>query len=196
MACPKCRARHFYKYLGTTLSGKATTRVLEVETTQTMENREFEIFVRQCRSKLLTTAREYIPDIAEAEDVVQDALLKLYAMRHRLDEQRSPEALAATIVRHLAIDALRHKQRHPEVALNTNIIDSTEEYDERIRAVLKLMDGLPSKQQIILRMKHIEGLECEQIAQIVGVSIDAVYQNLCRARRAILKEFKQRNYEQ
>lgn len=82
-----------------------------------MENREFEIFARQCRSKLLTTARGYIPDIAEAEDVVQDALLKLYAMRHRLDEQRSPEALAITIVRHLAIDSLRRKQRYPEVPL-------------------------------------------------------------------------------
>ena len=161
-----------------------------------MENREFEIFARQCRSKLLTTARGYIPDIAEAEDVVQDALLKLYAMRHRLEEQRSPEALAITIVRHLAIDSLRRKQRYPEVALDASIVDSPEECDERIRAVLKLMDGLPSKQQIILRMKHIEGLECEQIAQIVGVSIDAVYQNLCRARRAILKEFKQRNYEE
>jgi RNA polymerase sigma-70 factor (ECF subfamily) len=82
------------------------------------------------------------------------------------------------------------------VALDASVVDSPDECDERIRAVLKLMDGLPSKQQIILRMKHIEGLECEQIAQIVGVSIDAVYQNLCRARRAILKEFKQRNYEE
>jgi RNA polymerase sigma-70 factor (ECF subfamily) len=43
---------------------------------------------------------------------------------------------------------------------------------------------------MVLRMKHIEGMEVEEIAAAVQMSIDAVYQNLSRARRSILEQFK------
>ena len=55
-----------------------------------------------------------------------------------------------------------------------------------------MIDGLPDKQQMVLRMKHIEGMEVEEIASVIQMSTDAVYQNLSRARRAILEQFKGR----
>ena len=156
-----------------------------------MQHNEFEIFVQRSREGMIATARRYGVTLAEAEDIVQDALLRLYAMRHRLDEYRSVESLANVVVRNMTIDLLRKRNRYVEVALNADILsDDDSGGDERIKPLLRAMENLPSKQQLVLRMKHIEGLEVEEIASLLQMNIEAVYQNLSRARRAILKQFK------
>lgn len=156
-----------------------------------MENREFEIFVRRCRSAMLHTARYYLSDSDEAEDVVQDALVKLFAIRHRLEEGCSIEAFAKAIVRNMAIDILRQRVRHPIIPMRADISDDGRiEADEGYIELLRVIETLPSKQQLILRMKHIDEMEVEDIAATLQMNIDAVYQNLSRARRAVLNKFK------
>ncbi len=156
-----------------------------------MQNSEFEIFARRSRDGMIATARRFGIPIAEAEDIVQDALVKLYAMRHRLNEYRRVESLANVVVRNMTIDLLRKRNRYVEVALNADL-QSEEDIgsDERIKPLLRAIEELPSKQQLVLRMKHVEELEVEEIASLLQMSVDAVYQNLSRARRAILKQFK------
>lgn len=75
----------------------------------------------------------------------------------------------------------------PDDEADTNGID--------IRAVLDVVDSLPSKQQMVFRLKHIEAMEVEEIATVAMMSVDAVYQNLSRARRNILEQFKTRQRE-
>lgn len=161
-----------------------------------MTKNEFEILVRECRHELVATAQQVLAEHSVAEDVVQEALLKLWTMRERLDEYRNPKSLAYVIVRHLSLNILRERKRHPAVDLdsqrgltNENLQDVDERYDE----VLRAMDSLPSKQQIVLRLKHIERMEVDEIANIAQMSVDAVYQNLSRARRAIVEQFKNRD---
>ena len=86
-----------------------------------MTNREFEIFVERSRTKLLAIAHQYLSVTADAEDVVQEALLKLYAMRQRLDTYHSVDALAVVVVKRLALNVLRHEQRHHETTLDERI---------------------------------------------------------------------------
>ena len=158
-----------------------------------MTNQEFEIFVERSRTKLIAIAHQYLGAVADAEDVVQEALLKLYAMRDRLDDYRSIDALAVVVVKRLSLNVLRHDKRHPATTLDERITVYDEPpSDERYAELLQAIDTLPSKQQMILRMKHIEGLEVEEIADLVKMSHDAIYQNLSRARRAILEQFKNR----
>ena len=156
-----------------------------------MTEREFEIFAHEHRLTMVHTARRYLSDWEAVEDATQEALLKLYAMRHSLDGYRSVDALARVVVKHIALNALRSQQRHPTLSLSDSLHDEENGGDnEQISRLLRIIDTLPSKQQMILRMKHIEGLECEEIASIADMSLDAVYQNLSRARRAILQRFK------
>lgn len=158
-----------------------------------MTTQEFEIFAARSRPRLLITARNILSNVDEAEDVVQDALIKLYSMRDRLSEYRNIEALATVVVKHLALNVLRSHHRHRTTELNERVLHSEElPADNRIDELLKAIDSLPSKQQMILRMKHIDGMEVEEIASAVQMSHDAIYQNLSRARRAILEQFKQR----
>lgn len=160
-----------------------------------MTNAEFEIFVVRCRDKILATASRYLAKDS-AEDVVQEALLKLFAMRDRLTGSSSVEALAMVVVKHLALNALRYAGRHPMVELKPYMsLDEEDTNEIDIRAVLDVVDSLPSKQQLVFRLKHIEAMEVEAIATVAMMSVDAVYQNLSRARRNILEQFKMRQRE-
>ncbi len=161
-----------------------------------MSCEEFEKIAAGVRADLMQIAVRYLHDRDAAEDVVQDTLCKLFAMRSRLDAYRSVEALARTVVKHLSLNYLR--DHHQTVAIGkSQIAAEEEEYDdgdlsaERLRQTLKMIDSLPTKQSIIMRMKHVEGMEVEEIACATGCSVDAVYANLSRGRRAIVERFKQ-----
>lgn len=71
-------------------------------------------------------------------------------------------------------------------------VDEGAEVTELLATVLEIMDALPSKQQMVLRLKHIDCMEVEEIASVAQMSVDAVYQNLSRARRNILQKFQNR----
>lgn len=64
------------------------------------------------RPALLRMAIRYLENSDEAEDAVQDALLKLWFLRDRLDQYRSVDALAIVITKHLCIQpSARHSDR-------------------------------------------------------------------------------------
>lgn len=156
-----------------------------------MTHQEFEIFALRCRGKLLDTARHYLTTGDEAEDVVQEAMLKLFVMRQRLGEFSHPEAFATVVVKHLALNIVRSSSLRRMVNIDNLPLMSEELIEDgELGELLRAIDTLPSKQQIVLRLKHIEGMEVNEIAETIQMSEDAVYQNLSRARRAILNKFK------
>lgn len=154
---------------------------------------EFEIFVSRCRASMLATARSLLHSQEEAEDVVQEVLLKLFIIRDRIDVHSNPEALAQVAVKHAALNVLRSSRRHTMVEYNPDkALDVSDDMHqaEMLSSILELIDTLPSKQQMVLRLKHIDCMEVEEIAAVAHMSVDAVYQNLSRARRSILQRFK------
>ena len=92
-----------------------------------MTEREFEIFAHEHRLTMVHTARRYLSDWEAAEDATQEALLKLYAMRHTLDDYRSVDALAKVVVRHIALNTLRSQQRYPTLSLSDNLHNEEED---------------------------------------------------------------------
>ena len=65
------------------------------------------------RPALLRLAMRYTEDTDEAEDVIQEVLLKLWFLRTRLDRYRSIDSLAAVITKHLCIN--RKRDNHLEL---------------------------------------------------------------------------------
>lgn len=156
-----------------------------------MTTREFEIFVGDNRKRLLSIARQYVVSQDEAEDVVQDALLKLLAIHQRLDTREGAARLSTVVVKRLSLNLLRSRGRHKIESIDSRQIVAEEATaKEDMSELLRAIEALPSKQQTILRLKHLEGMEVEDIASMVQMSRDAIYQNLSRARRAILERFK------
>lgn len=160
-----------------------------------MERQQFEIEAKRMRPALLRLASRYMEDADEAEDVIQDVLLKLWFLREKLDRYRSVDALAMVITKHLCINQLR-KSKAEFVDLEQSIgMDSGEAADksllesEEMEEVLQAITTLPDLQQAVLRMKHIEGFEVEEIARLTGSTPIAVRTNLSRARKRIREQF-------
>ena len=151
------------------------------------------------RPALLRLAMRYTEDTDEAEDVIQDVLLKLWFLRDRLDRYRSIDALATVITKHLCLNWKR--DRHPDfVALEegmTIFVEDNPEQElvreERMEELLALIGKLPDLQQAILRMKHVEGFEVEEIARLTGSNPVAVRTNLSRARKKVREQFLMKN---
>lgn len=159
-----------------------------------MEQREFEIEVGRIRPRLHHEAMRYVSDEADAEDIAQEVVLKLWVMHDRLDEYRSIEALAVVMARRLSLNHLRTAtvpigELSPAEAATTLTPETDfigREDEERAQ---RLIDSLPDAQQTVLRMKHKEGMEVGDIARLTGSTPEAVRQNLSRARRNILRHF-------
>ena len=166
-----------------------------------MEQHKFEIEAKRMRPSILRLAMHYTEDEDEAEDVVQEVLLKLWFLRERLESYRSIDALAMVITRHLCLNRKRerHLEKVPLEEGRTIIGEDSPEWmiiqEERMDEILKLIAGLPDLQQAVLRMKHVEGFEVEEIARLTGSNPIAVRTNLSRARKKVREEFLKRNKE-
>ena len=156
-----------------------------------MELKQFKIDVLPLRDKLLNYARKLTEDPSDAEDAVQEIMLKLWNMRQKLDEYQSIEALAMTMTHHLCMDIWRAK-RPDSLSLEQVQAPSQsatperllEEKDE-IRLRREIIDSLPTLQRTIIQMKDVQEYETEEIAEITGCSAEAIRSNLSRARKKV-----------
>ena len=152
-----------------------------------MTQEEFKEEAQRLRPRLMLTARRYLSD-DDAEDTVQDALLRLWQM---VGELRQPlDALALRLTRNLCIDKVR--RRKPTAMLtDSGGTDETGD-DERIERMMAVVSTLPDLQQTVLRLRHLEGMEMNEIADLTGSSEVAIRKALSRARQAVrLKYMKQ-----
>ena len=149
-----------------------------------MTTEEFKREVQAIRLRLISQAQKYLGNSDDAEDVVQDALLRLWQMREQL---RSPlDRMAMVVTRNLAIELLRH--RKSEDLLEYVETDEPRE-DFRTERILAILSTLPPMQQTILRLRHMEGWEMADLAELIGSNEVAVRKSLSRARKAIRDKY-------
>ena len=153
-----------------------------------MTQEEYKEEARRLRPRLLQTARRYLNE-DDAEDTVQDVLLRLWQM---VDTLRMPiDALAQVLVRNFCID--RQRRQRPSLALTAGCEQAEDtDTDERIERVLAMIDALPTLQQTILRLRHIEGMEMREIAELTGSSEVAIRKALSRARQTLKQQYEKR----
>lgn len=153
-----------------------------------MTQEEYKEEARRLRPRLLQTARRHLND-DDAEDTVQDVLLRLWQM---VDTLHMPiDGLATVLVRNFCVDRLRRQRPSQELTNEYEQADETET-DERIERVLTLIDALPTLQQTILRLRHIEGMEMREIAELTGSNEVAIRKTLSRARQALKQQYEKR----
>ena len=150
------------------------------------------------RPQLLMAAQRYV-DGDDADDVVQDALLRLWQM---LDELHLPiNALATVLVRNQCISLLR-KQRHTVILPAANVPDDLPvsaagaAENENIDLLMDIIESLPSMQQTILRLRHMEGMEMSDIAELTSSNEVAVRKALSRARQAVRIQFLKQDHQE
>ena len=158
------------------------------------------------RKLMLVTAEYYLPSRQDADDVVSESLIALY---QKMDTIRSMDetALRYYIIRAVRNTAFNHIRKAKLTNLHfLHVSDSVKENlpDESNVEVLVLcrddldmvrnvLRELPDKEREVICLKFEDGLENEEIAQIMNISTNSVYRYINRAR-AHLKERAERSY--
>ncbi len=135
----------------------------------------------------------------EAEDIVQDTLIKVWNKRDDWDNIESIEAFSLTVCRNLALDHVKHKGNLNE-SLDSVRIDALDKsytpYEkmlqkDRMQLVRRLVDTLPEKQRSCMQLRDFEGKPYKDIAAIMGITEEQVKVNIYRARQTIKQKYQQ-----
>lgn len=146
------------------------------------------------RSRFLRQALRMLPSEEDAEDVLQDAFLKLWPLANRIKSEEEATALTSTTVRNLSIDRYRSNQRmkpaeHLELA--ESLVEDDAGTDERMQLVEDIMERvLTPVQRSIFRMREFEQLSYEEVAKKMNMQQPAVRMQLSRARKAIREAYR------
>ena len=154
--------------------------------------------------KLYRSAFHLLGNAQDAEDMVQEAYLKLWQRRNELPPDiANLEAYCVTLVKHLCYDKRRISQldedeRTPEeltLTEKSNVAHEVELKDEA-NQVMKLIDQLPDQQKQIMQMRDVEDRTYEEIEKVTGLTSINIRVLLSRARKKIREQFLEiMNYE-
>ena len=147
-----------------------------------MTTEAFQQQAGELRKQLVSIAHKYMGNTDEAEDIAQDAMVKLWLMREQLTLPIA--GMASIVTRNLCIDALRKKHQTIDIAQLPDEADFSDD-GEQIEQLMKVIDSLPSTQRTILSMRHLQGMEMREIALVLGSTEVAVRKTLSRARKVV-----------
>ena len=164
-----------------------------------MEELRFRNDILPLKNKLYRLALRITLDSAEAEDIVQETMIKVWNQRNQLDTVLSVEAYCMTICRNMALDRKERKEsQNQELTLEmqeNSLLDSSTPHeslvqDERLQIVHQLLNKLPMNYREVMQLRDIEGKTYKEIAQILNLTEEQVKVNLFRARQRIREQFK------
>jgi len=146
------------------------------------------------RPRLLRLAYGHLGSMAEAEDVLQDAWLRL--QRVDVDEVRDLQAWLTTTVSRLSLDALRSARVRREAYvgpwLPEPIVQAAPDPEERTMqaedvslALLVVLESLSANERIAFVLHDVFGYAFDEVASALGTSPAAARQHASRARKAV-----------
>lgn len=145
------------------------------------------------RDKLHHIALNYLESDEDAKDALQDTWLKL---RNRGDVETTSEARnkLVTVLRHVCIDRLRKAKPIPIDTISVqelNVYSMEEEDLKRLETLLQ--KGLTPQQREIFNLVTHEGMEYEQIAEKLSMTVEAARMNMSRIRKKMRETYNKLN---
>ncbi|MCF6476532.1 RNA polymerase sigma-70 factor [Nonomuraea sp. MG754425] len=145
------------------------------------------------RPRAFAIAYQMLGSVSEAEDVVQEAFLRLYQTQQGGEIIASPRAYVATLVTRLAIDQLRsaraRRERYvgewlPEpLATGPSPVEHAETADSLSLAVLVLLENLSPRQRAAFLLREVFAYPYPEVAEIIGSDVDTTRHLVARARK-------------
>lgn len=161
---------------------------------------QFKKDILPVKDKLYRFAHSILRNAMEAEDVVQEVLIKLWQRRDRWGEIENMEALTMKMTKNLALDKMRSKHNRtdalPEYADwrdDAAQPDEMTESNDTISRIRHIMQELPEKHRMVMQLRDIEGLSYEEICTTLDMPMSQVKINLFRARKHIREQLIKTN---
>jgi RNA polymerase sigma factor (sigma-70 family) len=157
-----------------------------------MNWKTFHMNVEAIRNKLFRFAVSMLRDEAEAEDVVQEVVIKLWKQRDQLDRIHNMEAWTMRLTRNLSIDKIRSKHRRYESLDKVVDLQGSQpspakqlELTDTMEQLKKWITQLPDNQRLVFQLRDIEGMTYKEIGDTLDMPLSQVKINLFRARQQV-----------
>lgn len=160
------------------------------------------LLMHRLTPRIYRQAYRMLRDQAEAEDVTQEAMLKLWKIA---PEWRQGEAQVTTwlyrIVANLSTDRLRKRRSSDSLDQVAEPEDGADSVDEKMQkktrsdALSDALDTLPERQKRAVVLRHLEELSNPEIAKIMDVGVGAVENLIARGKRALASVLAKRKDE-
>ncbi|WP_339738271.1 RNA polymerase sigma factor [uncultured Sunxiuqinia sp.] len=158
-----------------------------------MKKNEFEQLIHQLKDQLYRFAFSILNSKEEAQDAVQEIVLRLWLQRKKLNREENIASFCMTMLRNYCFDQLR-KQKQFQVFQQTHqherVETSTMEQLDLVEQIRQQLKRLPEQQQLALQLKDFQGLEYTEIAQIMQLPVNAIRVHVSRGRRRLYHIFK------
>jgi RNA polymerase sigma-70 factor (ECF subfamily) len=151
-----------------------------------MDEAEFDDFYTGSFARVTAQLHAMIGDRDEAQDCVQEAFVRAWSHRRRLDHAEHPEAWVRTVAYRLAVSRWRRTvrgRRAPDRALSGAGV--TAPPGESHIAVVEALRRLPEAQRRVLVLHHLADLSVRDVAREVGAPEGTVKARLSRGRTAL-----------
>ena len=165
-----------------------------------MKKIDFRTDVLPLKNELYRLALRITLNHAEAQDVVQETMIRVWNRREQWDTIENIEAFCLTICRNLALDRSKLAERQnasldegidaADHSYNANPEEQTVQRD-RVELVRRLISQLPEKQRSCMQLRDIEGKSYKEIAEVMGITEQQVKVNIFRARQTIKQKYSE-----
>jgi RNA polymerase sigma-70 factor (ECF subfamily) len=151
----------------------------------------FEMIIRTQSRALFAIAYGILQNRSDAEDVVQDALVKAWKSRWRVRDAQKFPAWLGTIVRHRARDLARKRKPEPLPAKLSEQPEDVATTDESLGTSLQAaLAELPELHRAALTLRYFEELDYAAIERLLGLSNGALRGILGRALQTLRKRLR------
>ena len=162
-----------------------------------MKHISFKNDILPLKNQLFRLALRITTNRAEAEDIVQETLIKVWNKREQWDEIASMEAFCFTICRNKALDSIKKHSAHDVPLEEQTQVPSPQHYNpyddiihkNRLDLVKQIVNELPEKQRSCMQLRDFEGKTYKDIALLLELTEEQVKINIYRARQAVKQRF-------
>lgn len=160
----------------------------------------FDALVRRTHRLAFQLALRMVGNESEAEDVLQEAYLRVWQGLDRLRDRKAVLGWICQLVRNVASDRLRRRARRDAtdplepllMAIREGATDPHSELadaQERV-AIAEVVSQLKDKHRLVLLLREVDGMSYEQISAALGCPIGTVESRLFRARKLVAAKLR------
>lgn len=157
-----------------------------------MKEIEFEHIAQRMRPQLKEIGCSFFDNEAQAEDVAQEALVRLWLLRDRIGESDHVEALLVRMTKNICVSQWREQQQ--QVKLRSGNVLTTAVHpmadDDNTRMLQLAISHLKPSEQRLFRMRQELGMDVSQIAATTGIHPRSVSAIISNARKNIIEQLK------
>jgi RNA polymerase sigma-70 factor, ECF subfamily len=148
---------------------------------------DFDAFFAASYHRLLKQLVLVTGDLAEAEDVVQEAFARASVRWERLASYDAPEAWVRRVALNLAAQAVRRLRRQARALLRLGPPAPVPEFEAAELDLVHALRALPLGQRQAVVLHYLAGAPVEEVATQLGVPVGTVKSRLARGRRALAR---------